>query len=110
MSEEFANWLEGLGLGQYAEAFAENAIDLRTLPALTEADLKELGLKLGHRRLLQQAIEKLSGDSGQSSELQSSSDTGISDTDTSLAAWELFDGLLARKPGRCRCRKNLRTG
>ncbi len=96
MSEEFANWLEGLGLGQYAEAFAENAIDLRTLPALTEADLKELGLKLGHRRLLQQAIEKLSGDSGQSSELQSSSDTGISDTDTSLAAWERHPG--ERKP------------
>lgn len=43
MSDDIVNWLESLGLGQYAEVFAENAIDLRTLPALTEDDLKELG-------------------------------------------------------------------
>ena len=56
MSDEIANWLEELGLGQYADVFAENAIEFRALPALTEDDLKELGLKLGHRRVLQRAL------------------------------------------------------
>ena len=64
MPDSVTQWLEQLGLGQYAEAFAENAIDHRALPALTEDDLKELGLKLGHRRVLQLAIANLekSGD------------------------------------------------
>ena len=60
MPHDVAKWLAELGLGQYSEAFAENAIDFRALPALTEADLKELGLKLGHRRVFQQAVAALS--------------------------------------------------
>ena len=53
MADDIARWLEGLGLGQYAQAFAENDIDLRALPHLSDDDLKELGLSLGHRRILQ---------------------------------------------------------
>ena len=34
----------------------ENTVELRAVPALTEGDLKELGVKLGHRRILQQAL------------------------------------------------------
>ena len=49
-------WLDTHGLGQYAEVFAENDIDIRVLPELTEDDLKELGVSLGHRRLLQKAL------------------------------------------------------
>ena len=37
-------WLEGLGLAQYAAAFAENDIDFAILGKLTDADLKELGI------------------------------------------------------------------
>ena len=37
-------WLKGLGLGQYAPAFAENDIDFAILVQLTEVDLKELGI------------------------------------------------------------------
>ncbi|MFQ5551968.1 MAG: AAA family ATPase, partial [Gemmatimonadales bacterium] len=59
MSEDVTNWLEGLGLGKYAGAFAENDIDFRSLPKLTEQDLKELGVSLGHRRVLQDAISTL---------------------------------------------------
>jgi hypothetical protein len=33
-------WLKGLGLGQYAPAFAENDIDFAVLAQLTEVDLK----------------------------------------------------------------------
>jgi SAM domain (Sterile alpha motif) len=37
-------WLEALRLGQYAQAFAENDIDLAIPPQLSDADLKELGV------------------------------------------------------------------
>ncbi|SAK99474.1 adenylate/guanylate cyclase [Caballeronia calidae] len=54
---DIAQWLGGLGLGQYAQAFAENDIDAAMLPGLTDADLKELGVRsLGHRKRLLAAI------------------------------------------------------
>ncbi len=40
MADDIAQWLEGLGLGQYAQAFAENDIDIEVLSELTDADLK----------------------------------------------------------------------
>ena len=54
-----AEWLASIGLGEYAERFAENAIDLAVLPDLTEQDLKDLGVKLGHRRKMLRAIWEL---------------------------------------------------
>jgi hypothetical protein len=36
-------WLRDLGLGQYEEAFRENAIDADVLARLTADDLKDLG-------------------------------------------------------------------
>ncbi len=45
-------WLEKLGLGQHAQVLAQNDIDLDVLPHLSDNDLKELGLSLGHRRKL----------------------------------------------------------
>ncbi len=48
--QEIADWLERLGLRQYAERFAENEIDVSVLRHLTDQDLKELGIPLGHRR------------------------------------------------------------
>ncbi len=54
---EVEKWLEGLGLAQYAAAFAENDIDFAILGKLTDADLKELGIgSLGHRKRLLAAI------------------------------------------------------
>jgi hypothetical protein len=50
MSDGINRWLEGIGLGEYAATFAENAIDEDVLPDLTDADLEKIGLKLGHRR------------------------------------------------------------
>jgi class 3 adenylate cyclase len=50
-------WLEGLGLAQYAAAFAENDVDFAILGTLADADLKELGIgSLGHRKRLLAAI------------------------------------------------------
>ncbi len=55
--QQIAYWLEQLGLGQYAQRFAENDITVAILPDLTDQDLKELGVaSLGHRRQLLRAI------------------------------------------------------
>ena len=59
---DIAQWLERVGLGQYAQVFAENDIDFDVLPRLSDADLKELGLSLGHRVKVRAAIEALSPD------------------------------------------------
>jgi hypothetical protein len=54
---DVAAWLRGLGLGQYAPAFQDNAIDGEVLRELTSDDLKDLGVILvGHRRRLLAAI------------------------------------------------------
>jgi class 3 adenylate cyclase len=60
MSDDLGLWLAKIGLGQHAETFAANDIDLDVLPELGDADLKELGLSLGHRRRLLRAIAELS--------------------------------------------------
>jgi class 3 adenylate cyclase/predicted ATPase len=56
-----AAWLEGLGLGQYAQVFAEQAVDIEVLPDLAEADLEKLGVALGHRKRMLRAIAALAG-------------------------------------------------
>jgi len=56
MSDELRHWLDQIGLAQHAEIFAANDIDLDVLPELSDEDLKELGLSLGHRRRLQRAL------------------------------------------------------
>lgn len=56
---QLADWLEKLGLGQYARRFNENGIDLSVLPDLTDQDLEKLGLLLGHRRKLLRATADL---------------------------------------------------
>jgi class 3 adenylate cyclase/tetratricopeptide (TPR) repeat protein len=54
---DIAEWLRGLGLGQYATAFAANAINWDVLPELTADDLKEIGVAaVGDRRRLLAAI------------------------------------------------------
>ena len=54
-----AEWLASIGLGEYAPRFAENAIDLSVVRDLTEQDLKDLGVLLGHRRKILRAIAEL---------------------------------------------------
>jgi class 3 adenylate cyclase len=57
---DIAAWLDGLGLGQYGQAFRDNEVDERVLPSLTAEDLKDLGVMLvGHRRRLLDGIAAL---------------------------------------------------
>ena len=57
--DETAEWLQKLGLRQYATRFAENGIDLSVLPNLTEQDLAGLGVLLGHRLKILRAVTGL---------------------------------------------------
>src|SRR5438093_3891938 len=52
-------WLASIGLSEYAERFAANAIDLSVVRDLTEQDLKDLGVLLGHRRNVLRGIAEL---------------------------------------------------
>ena len=53
-------FLEGLGLAQYAAAFEAQLIDLSLLPALSDAQLQELGVAaMGHRIKLLRAAAAL---------------------------------------------------
>jgi class 3 adenylate cyclase len=57
-----SEWLTSIGLGEYAQRFGENAIDLSVVRDLTEQDLKDLGVLLGHRRKMLRAIAEFKGD------------------------------------------------
>jgi class 3 adenylate cyclase/tetratricopeptide (TPR) repeat protein len=59
--QEIADWLEKLGMSQYAKRFTENDIDVRVLRYLTDQDLKDIGVSLGHRRRMLAAISELAG-------------------------------------------------
>jgi hypothetical protein len=56
--EQIADWLAKLGMSEYAERFAENDVDISVLPHLSDHDLKELGVSLGHRGKMLAAIAK----------------------------------------------------
>ena len=58
---QIAEWLEKLGMSEYAQCFAANGINVAALPHLTDQDLKDIGVLLGHRRIMFAAISKLAG-------------------------------------------------
>jgi hypothetical protein len=59
---QIADWLEKLGMSEYAQRFAENDIDFEILGDLTDQDLEKIGVaSLGHRRKLLRAIANLEG-------------------------------------------------
>src|SRR5262249_7371944 len=57
--QQIADWLEKLGMSEYAQRFAENRVDLSVLPDLTDQDLEKLGVLLGDRRKILRAIADL---------------------------------------------------
>ena len=60
-TKEISDWLKKLGMSEYAERFAENDIDTAVLRHLSDQDLKELGVSLGHRRKMLAAIAEHTG-------------------------------------------------
>jgi hypothetical protein len=59
--QQIADWLEKLGMSEYAQRFAENRIDFSVLRELTDQDLKDLGVVLGDRRKMLRAIADIDG-------------------------------------------------
>ena len=45
--QQIADWLEKLGMSEYAERFAENDIDISVLRDLTDQDLKDSASRSG---------------------------------------------------------------
>jgi len=64
------NWLQRLGVGQYAQRFTENDIEFSILHGLPDQDLEKVGVALlGHRGKLLQAIAELKGVGNDASEI-----------------------------------------
>jgi hypothetical protein len=57
--QRIEDWLKKLGMSEYSRRFTENDIDTSVLRHLTDQDLKELGVSLGHRRKMLAAIAEL---------------------------------------------------
>jgi class 3 adenylate cyclase len=60
-TQQVGEWLENLGMSEYAQRFAKNGIDFSVLPHLTDQDLKDIGVLLGHRRKMLAAISAMTG-------------------------------------------------
>ena len=56
--QQIADWLEKLGMSEYAQRFAENDIDVEVLSELTDKDFDRLGVSIGHRRKIMRAIRE----------------------------------------------------
>ena len=49
--QHIADWLKKLDMSEYAQRFVENGISIAALRYLTDQDLKDMGVLLGHRRI-----------------------------------------------------------
>src|SRR5215813_13005838 len=56
--QQIADWLEKLGMSEYAQCFAKNDIDIEVLSELTDKDFDRLGVSIGHRRKMMRAIRE----------------------------------------------------
>ena len=57
---EIRKWLESIGLGQYADAFESNDIDMDLIRQIDDQALRDLGMtSAGHRLRVRNAIAKL---------------------------------------------------
>jgi class 3 adenylate cyclase len=75
--DQIADWLEKLGMSEYAQRFAENRIDFSVLPDLTDQDLEKIGVVLGDRRKILRAIDGLD-DGGKAAQKTAASAEGTS--------------------------------
>jgi len=57
---DIRKWLEAIGLGQYADAFEANEIEMDLLAQVDDQMLKDIGVSIGgHRLRIRNAIAKL---------------------------------------------------
>ena len=92
--QQIAEWLEKLGLEQYAKLFAENDIDVSVLPHLTDQDLKDLGVSLGHRRKIFAAINKQTASGQPDAETGRPAESAVPETPERRYVTVLFSDLV----------------
>ena len=79
--QQIADWLEKLGMSEYVQRFAENGITAEALRHLTDQDLKDIGVLLGHRRIMLAAIAEFTrGTAGRAENRQRKAAEGPSPT------------------------------
>jgi SAM domain (Sterile alpha motif) len=59
--QRIADWLEKLGMPEYAQRFAQNGINVEVLCYLADQDLKDIGVLPGHRRIMRATMGELAG-------------------------------------------------
>lgn len=57
--QQVCTWLIEIGLPQYIESFKQNQISGVALLSLSEPDMKELGVLLGHRKIITSSLAEL---------------------------------------------------
>jgi hypothetical protein len=92
--QQIADWLQKLGLGQYAQTFAENEIDVSVLPHLTDQDLKDIGVPLGPRRKILAAITAETGTTNATPEPAASIEPKAQDTAERRQVTVMFSDLV----------------
>jgi class 3 adenylate cyclase/predicted ATPase len=75
--QQISDWLNQLGMSEYAQRFVENRIDFSVLPDLTEQHLKDLGIALGDRLKLLRAIRDIGTAPETSTKLSSSESKAV---------------------------------
>ena len=91
--QQIADWLEKLGMSEYADRFAKNDVDTSVLRHLTDQDLRELGVSLGHRRKMLAAIAEFAG-SEQASPQPASTEPKLQDTAECRQVTVMFSDLV----------------
>ena len=56
---QFSAWLHALDLNRYVQIFVDNDVDFSALNLLSDKELQELGVSLGHRKKLLKALADL---------------------------------------------------
>ncbi len=74
MGSDIAAWLARFGLEEYAQLLEDNKIDLEVLPDLTEEDLAELDVPMGHRKRFLRAIAAIGAASSSDAPVLETSD------------------------------------
>ena len=92
--QQSADWLEKLGMSEYAQRFAENKIDVSVLRHLTDQDLKEIGVPLGHRPKILAAVSDLGGTTPVTTEPAAGSEPKAQDTAERRQVTVIFVALL----------------
>jgi class 3 adenylate cyclase/tetratricopeptide (TPR) repeat protein len=92
--QQIADWLKTLGMSEYAERFAENKIDVSVLRHLTDQDLKEIGVPLGHRRKMLAAIGEPGGATPASTEPVAGAQPKAQDTAERRQVTVMFSDLV----------------